>query len=1049
MVSSPSDIELPYRSKHHKKKLKPTKKPKKDKKHKYRNSDLYSEFPTTNNSNLGALRVYESLSSPDQSEGEYVEPPYGKSRRRSRDQPDGMMLGYEKHKKQKVKKHKKEKNDYLRRDELCSILRIEKRASSPVEFGGYPEKRSRGEDALYRKSPKDEYRRSRKKHTYDYSGASPPFTGGKSHTKYARASKSARSPEKSPPFTSRKQSISPFYDSSSPYGNVSPPSNLRMSPRYSPYGSYRTELSGRRSPSPYGKAASVLPRKKHSMKNKDPAMRSPQLPMQRKRSRQNSGKISPKDIYGGSQFASSTNHTIPGVSARIYGQGPPGMPSQYMLPHQQQILGRPTGPGDTPPPPPPRQDTPPPPPLPVHDLPPPPPPEDSRQAQAPPPLPPLPLPPHIPDIDEKISLPLPPHIPEIDEIDSDQSTGTPTSEKMNLDDSKSAEASVNNTPIIVVNDTNIKAMDKSREDDREKIELKQTPLEELRKSSSTAEMSSRDMTPASASESARNTPCILGEDSEWGERSVDIFDIVKIVGEGTYGQVYKAKDKVTGEYVALKKVRLDKEKEGFPITAIREIKILRQLCHSSIVNLKEIVTDKQSAVDFKKDKGSFYLVFEYMDHDLMGILESGFVQFTENHIAAMMKQLLEGMNYCHKKNFLHRDIKCSNILMNNKGEIKLADFGLARLYEAENEGRPYTNRVITLWYRPPELLLGEERYGPAVDIWSCGCILGELFRRKPLFLGTTELLQLELISRTCGTPQPSNWPDVVTLPHYNSFKVKKVHRRKLKEEYSDLPKNALDLLDRMLTLDPSRRISSEETLMHPFLKNIDPQLVSPPEFPDWQDCHEMWSKQRKRQARLEAAQGKSGASSKTSTASTKSITAALQAAPHKNVNNQVDLSIEKSKSLPPPPPLPSLAPATSLMRPAVAPTKPPVLTPAKPIVHSHVGDSTNHEKKTISDGVNDLLRLSTSSLGISGSFMPSNFSTGQQLGGFMPSGSFMSYSSTAQSFSVTAPSMNQNQTLQTQNSVETFTPPRTQRKGQKRTKSKSDISLSHYTSKPI
>ncbi|CAJ0941154.1 unnamed protein product, partial [Mesorhabditis belari] len=339
----------------------------------------------------------------------------------------------------------------------------------------------------------------------------------------------------------------------------------------------------------------------------------------------------------------------------------------------------------------------------------------------------------------------------------------------------------------------------------------------------------------------------------WGVGFVEQYDVKDQVGEGTYGQVYKAVNKFSGEQVALKKVRLENEKEGFPISAVREIKILRQLDHKNIVRLINIVTDKTQVADWRHTKNSFYLVFEYVDHDLMGLLESHMVTFTDEQIAGLFKQLLEGLEYCHAKNFLHRDIKCSNILVNNKGELKLADFGLARLF-LHDVDRPYTNRVITLWYRPPELLLGEEKYGPSVDVWSVGCILGELYNKKPLFQGQTEQSQLDLITKICGSPTPQNWPDVANLPLYPTFIAKRVHPRNLKTALAFIPRATLELLDKLLALDPKKRPTCSEALRHPFVANIDPNKVKPLSLPIEQDCHELWSKRLRKERCVQALQ---------------------------------------------------------------------------------------------------------------------------------------------------------------------------------------------------
>ena len=328
--------------------------------------------------------------------------------------------------------------------------------------------------------------------------------------------------------------------------------------------------------------------------------------------------------------------------------------------------------------------------------------------------------------------------------------------------------------------------------------------------------------------------------------SLDAFDIIELVGEGTYGTVYKATHIESGNIVALKKVRTDNEKEGFPITAVREIKILNLLRHENVIDLLGIISTNV-CLDSNIHKADVYLVFEYMDHDLMGLLDSGLAQLDPTQIQFMIKQLLEAVAYCHSNNFLHRDLKCSNILISNEGKIKLADFGLARYYHAEDEQRMYTNKVITLWYRAPELLLGEERYGPPIDMWSCGCILAELFNKKTLFIASREIELLDKICQLCGTPTPAVWPEVTKLSLFNSFKPKQYYRRRLREEFEDkIPSDALELLDKLLILDPNKRITATQALKHQFFNSFKQESVIPLMLPTDQDCHELWSKKRRK-----------------------------------------------------------------------------------------------------------------------------------------------------------------------------------------------------------
>ncbi|KAH7432621.1 hypothetical protein KP509_07G031100 [Ceratopteris richardii] len=318
-------------------------------------------------------------------------------------------------------------------------------------------------------------------------------------------------------------------------------------------------------------------------------------------------------------------------------------------------------------------------------------------------------------------------------------------------------------------------------------------------------------------------------------------------------QVYMAKEIATGEIVALKKVRMDNEKEGFPITAIREIKILKKLQHENVIRLKEIVTssgpegDEQGRAEGNKYKGSIYMVFEYMDHDLTGLSDRPGMRFTIPQVKCYVRQLLTGLHYCHINQVLHRDIKGSNLLIDNNGILKLADFGLARFFTGDQNAK-LTNRVITLWYRPPELLLGSTKYGPAVDMWSVGCIFAELLCGKPILPGKNEVEQLNKIFELCGSPEESTWPGVSKLPWFVQFKPARSMKRRVREVFKNFDRHALDLLERLLTLDPAQRITAQDALDAEYFWN-DPAPCDPSSLPKYESSHEYQTKKKRQQQR--------------------------------------------------------------------------------------------------------------------------------------------------------------------------------------------------------
>jgi CTD kinase subunit alpha len=287
-----------------------------------------------------------------------------------------------------------------------------------------------------------------------------------------------------------------------------------------------------------------------------------------------------------------------------------------------------------------------------------------------------------------------------------------------------------------------------------------------------------------------------------------------VIGAGTYGKVFKAIHIFTKSKVALKRIRMEGEKDGFPITAVREIRLLQHLRHQNVVSLQEVMVEKNEC----------FMVFEYLSHDLTGLINHPSFSLSSAHKKHLARQMFEGLNYLHHRGVLHRDIKAANILISNRGLLKFADFGLARFFSKSRQ-QDYTNRVITIWYRPPELLLGETRYGPAVDVWSAACVYVEMFTKKAIFPGDgSELNQLDKLYSSLGTPTRADWANIVEMPWFELMRPTERKKRTFESQYSDyLSPAALDLVGKIFQYDPAKRPTTEEVLDHPYFASEEPQ----------------------------------------------------------------------------------------------------------------------------------------------------------------------------------------------------------------------------------
>jgi serine/threonine protein kinase len=311
-------------------------------------------------------------------------------------------------------------------------------------------------------------------------------------------------------------------------------------------------------------------------------------------------------------------------------------------------------------------------------------------------------------------------------------------------------------------------------------------------------------------------------------KSVDEkYQIIEEIGKGTYGKVYKCREQETGAICALKKINILEKLGGFPLNTIREINLLRSLRHDNVIRLRAIVTSSISQFGLSEES-AVYLAFDYCEFDLYGLLYGGESLLSRMHIISYIKQLLIALKVCHDNHIVHRDLKPANLFVTRDNVLRLGDFGLARKIVEDRDVR-YTSKVITLYYRAPELLLGCQSYGFEVDMWSVGCIIYEMITKQPLFQSggrpgnahSQDSDQCEAIWSICGYPSLAEWPQVKELPEWGLFRHPRAKANRLKEHLEKtIPSewaDSIDLLMKILALTPSKRISAQEATLHPFL----------------------------------------------------------------------------------------------------------------------------------------------------------------------------------------------------------------------------------------